>query len=114
MKYSFLAIAFALGLAGCGNTDVDNELVGQAKKLANSTPIVCMDYKAFEVSLGIMRAGTGSMSTQDMWLTVTNENDLATIKKAVETSALVKIHYNSRRFAPCSEDHWLTSIEIVQ
>lgn len=36
----FVILTLALGLAGCGNTAVDNELVGQAKKLAQATPIL--------------------------------------------------------------------------
>lgn len=36
----FLILGAALALAGCGNTAVDNELVGQAKKLVQATPII--------------------------------------------------------------------------
>jgi PBP1b-binding outer membrane lipoprotein LpoB len=114
MKRTLIFVSAAILLSGCGNTEFDNELVGQAKKLAQATPIICPDYKRFDVSLGIMRGGTGSMSNQDMWLTVTNEGDLSIIKRAVETGAIVKVKYNTRRLATCSDDHWMTSIEIVQ
>lgn len=110
----FFALGLTLALAGCGNTAVENELVGQAKKISQNTPLVCLDFKSVDISLGVMRGGTGSMSTQDMWLTITDESLLPVIKRAVETGALVKVRYNTRRFAPCSDDHWLTAIEIVQ
>lgn len=70
---------------------------------------------AFDLSLGVMRAGSGSMSTQDIWFTIAGSAtiDLNLLKKAVETAAIVRVHYDNRRFAICTEDHILTSFEIV-
>jgi hypothetical protein len=104
----------ALALAGCGNTQTDVEAIGQAKKLSNVTPLVCMDYPAFDLSLGVMRNGTGSLSKEDMWFTIVNPAVLDTLRRAVDTGAIVKVHYNSRRFSPCSDGYWLTAVEIVQ
>ena len=101
------AFGIAMLLAGCGNTSVDNEVVGQAKKMMNKTNLICLDYKVLDISLGVVRGGTGSMSTEDLFLVVT-------IKKAVDAGSLVKVHYNVRRVHPCSEGNWLTSIEIAQ
>lgn len=109
-----LVLGLGFMLAGCGNTSLDNEVIGQAKKVMNNTNLVCFDYKILDVSLGVVRGGTGSMSKEDLLLVVTNKQDLSTIKKAVETGALVKVRYNVRRWSPCSENHWMTSIEIVQ
>lgn len=70
---------------------------------------------AFDLSLGVMRAGSGSMSTQDIWFTIAGSAtiDLNLLKKAVETAAIVRVHYDNRRYAICTEDHILTSFEIV-
>ena len=113
MKIKNLAIVALLCLGSCGYSAMQSELVGQAKKITMRTPLICDNYMSFDVSLGVMRGGTGSMSTQDMWLTVQNMNQLDTIKKAVETGALVKVTYNSRRMAFCTDDHIMTNIEIV-
>lgn len=113
MKKLLIGVAL-LTLAGCGDTSRHNEVIGQAKRVVNQTPLICMDYPAFDLSLGVMRNGTGSMSTQDQWFTVTDDRLLDTLRKAAETGALVKVTYDVRRWAPCSYDHWLTAVEIVQ
>jgi hypothetical protein len=107
-------ITTTLLLTACGNTSTDGELVGQAKKFTYVTPLICEDYPAFDVSLGIMRNGSGSMSTQDMWFVVTNLSDIEKLRQAAETAAIVKIHYDTRRFAPCSDKYWMTNVEIVK
>jgi hypothetical protein len=101
-------------LAGCGNSAMDGELIGQAKKVTLVTPLICPDYYAFDVSLGIMRNGTGSMSTQDMWFTVRNAEDVRALRDAADKGLLVKVKYNARRLPICTEPHIMTAFEVTQ
>jgi hypothetical protein len=110
---SFLALASLLLLANCGDSARDGELVGQVKKVSIITPLLCPDYYAVDVSLGVMRNGTGSMSTQDMWFTVRNTQDIAALRKMAEDGSLVKVHYNTRRAAFCTEDHIMTGVQLT-
>ena len=102
-----------LALCSCGYTSKDNELIGQAKKVRHETPIICPDYANVDISLGVMRNGVGSMSTQDKWLLVRSESDLAKLKKAVEDGSIVKIKYDEYRVAICTPNEFVTSVEIV-
>jgi hypothetical protein len=108
-----LLIATALMLSACGYTQREGEMIGQAKKVSNVTPLICEDYFAFDLSLGVMRNGSGSMSTADIWFTVKGA-DVAVLKKAVEAGSIVKVKYDRRRVAICTEDYLLTSVEVVQ
>ena len=107
------ALVASVSLTGCGHIAVDGELTGQAKKVTTVTPLFCENYVAFEMSMGVLQNGTGSVSTQDMWFTVKNVEDLATIKKAVETAAIVKVTYDTLRSPICIAQEVMTSIEIV-
>src|ERR1700733_6406391 len=100
-------------VVACGDTSTGNGMIGQAKKVAHNTPIFCENYDAFDLSLGVMENGTGSMSTQDIWLTVLDPTLLPTLKKAVQTGAIVKVTYDEWRFAPCKYNHVVRSVEIV-
>lgn len=108
----FLAASVIFGL----NTfnAKDGELIGQAKKIITATPIVCPNYEALDVSLGVMQNGTGSMSTHDVWLTIKDVEDLKKMKEAVEKASIIKVHYDSRRIAICTEDLIATGFEVVQ
>jgi hypothetical protein len=101
-------------IAGCGYSSRDNELIGQVKKVKNNTPIICSDYHNVDISLGVMRNGVGSMSTQDKWLVVTDSNHLKILKQANETGQLVKIKYNEKRVAICTEDEFVIDVEIIK
>lgn len=107
-------LAASVLLAGCGYSSVDGELVGQAKKLTHVTPLICGDYESLDVSLGVMSGGTGSMSTQDVWLTVRDPQDLAAMQAAVASAAIVRIRYSERRWAVCTDDYVMDHIEIVK
>jgi len=116
-----LAILALVGMAAfvlppiLGNKQADVEVIGQAKRLSHMTNLVCDNYPAFDISLGVMQNGTGSMSTGDQWFTVASPDvgTLDTLKKAVEGGKIVKVTYDLRRWAPCSTDHWLRSVSIV-
>lgn len=108
-----LCAAALLSLSACGYSSRDNEAIGQVKKVANVTPILCFDRTDADISLGVMRNGVGSMSTQDMWLTVRNEKDAAVLRDAANTGKLVRFHYQVARINWCWQEEELTSVEII-
>lgn len=114
MKHISIVIAMALALASCGYTARDGEAIGQAKKTTHATPVFCPNYVAFDLSLGVLRSGVGSMSTQDMWFTVGPGVDLSILSRAVSAGAIVEVTYDTRRVAICTEMHILRSIKIVE
>jgi hypothetical protein len=113
MKKLFVGGLVALALTGCGYVSTDNELMGQVKKVKHNTPLICPNYYSVDVSLGVMRNGVGSMSTQDVWLRVEDHSMLKTLREATESGALVKIKCDQYRFAPCAPDYTLTGVEII-
>ena len=109
VAYGLLA---AVLLSGCGNSSVNGTLVGQVKKVSTATPMFCSGYREVDISLGVMRNGTGSMSTQDMWLTIGDHVDNATIamlEGAAISGAIVDVTYDTRRAAFCTNDYILTN-----
>lgn len=101
-------------LVGCGLSSRDNELVGQVKKVVHHTPILCPDYSSADVSLGVMRGGVGSMSSEDAWLYLQNSSQEETLRQANETGALVKITYDVPRIVWCVDERWVTKVELVK
>jgi len=101
---------------GFGNSQVGGEAIGQAKKVSNATPVLCPDYTYFDMSMGVLRNGVGSMSTQDMEFTIrsADPNLIALLKDAANSGKIVKVTYNTRRAAVCTEDYILTGAEIVK
>lgn len=100
--------------SGCGFSSRNTELVGQVKKVVGHTPIICPDYNSVDVSLGVMRNGVGSMSTQDVWLYVSSDTQTAILKHATENGLLVKVTYNEKRLTWCVPDKWVTSVEVLK
>jgi hypothetical protein len=106
--------AAALSLSGClGYSSVDNELEGQVKKVQHVTPIILSNYHRVDVSLGIMRNGSGSIPKDDMWLSIPNAQDYAILEKAAETGVLVKIKYDDARVNWYQEEATVTHVEIL-
>lgn len=101
-------------LSGCGYTSRNNELVGQVKKVVNNTPVLCPDYVDSDVSLGVLRNGVGSMSSEDVWLTVYDHGFMKILQDANASGALVKIKYDVLRFTWCVEPRVVTDIEVVK
>lgn len=100
-------------VAGCGSSSRDNQLIGQVKKVQHNTPIICGDYVDADVSLGVLRNGVGSMSTQDMWLNAANAVDITLMEAAAKAGNVVHITYDTKRFVFCSySDKFVTKIEI--
>lgn len=104
--------AFTLLLA-CGFSSVDNEMTGQVKKTMHNTPLVCPDHTDADISLGVMRDGVGSMSTQDIWVVVPPHLQ-EEVEHFAETGEIVNAKYNVYRLTFCTTDHYLTSIEAAK
>ena len=114
LKKVFYIALLAVSLTACGYESRDNELSGQAKKIVHATPLFCPNHDDFEVSMGIVRNGTGSMSTEDVWFTVQNPEQIAVLKKAADAGSIVHVKYDVRRFAFCQHNHILTDVIIEQ
>lgn len=108
------ALVFVVSCTGCGYSSQDNELIGQAKKIVHNTPILCSPYYMVDISLGVMRNGVGSMSVQDVWMTVGDLRQLGVLEKAVSDGAIVRVKYDEYRATLCVEDHVVRSVEIIQ
>lgn len=103
-----------LSLTGCGWTSWDNVAIGQVKKAHHATPLICPNYDDVDISLGVIRNGVGSMSTQDIWFYVPNQSDFAILEKAAESGELVRITYGVKRFRICYEQETITHVELVK
>jgi hypothetical protein len=108
-------ILAALALCGCGNSSVDGTLTGQVKKITNVTPMFCSPYTAVDVSMGVMRNGTGSMSVQDEWMTIGDRVDNVTIEmldRAARDGSIIDVTFNTRRLPFCTEEYILTNAAL--
>ena len=109
-----LTISILLLLTACGYSSKQNEAIGQVKKVTEQTPIICSDYQATDISLGVMRNGVGSMSTEDVWYYVPNRDDVETLKKAAQTGQLVKFQFDVKRIRFCVPNDMITHVEILK
>lgn len=109
----FLILA-TLALTACGYSARDNEMIGQVKKVARQTPIFCDDRVDADISLGVMRNGVGSMSAQDVWITVPNKEDQELMKRANESGELVKITFDDKRWTWCWHNDIVSKVELVK
>ncbi len=108
-----LAAGALLALTAClGHSSEGNTLTGQVKKAKNITPLLCSNYHAVDVSLGVLRNGVGSMSTEDIWLYVPNDADFAVLQQAADTGAIVKVTYNVERARWCVPNDEATHVEL--
>jgi len=115
LKKILAVIAIAMSLTACGYQARDVEVVGQVKRVVHNTPMFCDNYIDIDLSLGVMRNGTGSMSTQDIYANVINPADLKILLRANETGELVKLTYDAKRVAFCtSSGRMITKVEIVK
>lgn len=113
MKNFILLSALAFIVSGCGYSAMGNEMIGQVKKVEHNTPLMCDKFDAADISLGVLRNGVGSMSAQDVWVTVPNQADFEILKKANETGDLVKIKYDERRVTFCIYDKIVLGVEVI-
>jgi hypothetical protein len=120
MKKGLSLIILAVFLVtGCwGWVSKENELIGQVKKVERATPLVCPDYKKADITLGVMKNGTGSLSTSDVWVVITDKDQEKILREANETGALVKIKYDEKRcggnFWVCTPEKFITEVEILK
>jgi hypothetical protein len=94
-------------VASCGWSSRNNELTGQVKKVENKTPIVCYNHWETDISLGVVRNGIGSMSTQDMYLYVP-DRFVSVLQAANKSGKIVKVTYDEKRVRWCVPDEMVT------
>lgn len=117
LKDSLLILPLTLVLSGCqacGYSSQGNDLSGQVKKVVSHTPIVCPDYDEVDISMGYLNNGVGSISKEDVLLTIRNPQDVQPLRKAAQDGSIVKATYNVFRASPCEPDHELISFQIVK
>lgn len=106
--------AAVLLLAGCGYSHRDNELIGQPKAIESMTPLLCPNQNVLHLSLGVMRHGVGSMSTEDILINIPDGRLIPPLKAALESGELIKARTNEARMRWCNEQKELVSFEIIK
>lgn len=101
-----------LMLSGCGYTSKGNEAVGQVKKVIRRTPLLCPDYAYVDISLGVMIDGKGSMSSEDFIAVVSDKDDINLLSIAAKNGSIVKITYDTKRYAYCTPNKFITKVMI--
>jgi len=113
MKSIFI-LCMLMVLTSCGYSSKDNEVIGQVKKVQNENPILCDEWISVDISLGVMRGGVGSMSTQDLWLYVANAEQSKLLRDSATNGNLVKITFSDKRFTWCVYKRMITKIEVIK
>ncbi len=100
-------------LLACGYSSVGNTMTGQVKKVVNNTPILCSNYADADISLGVLRDGVGSMSSQDVWAVIPPDlvDDFQTYS---ESGAIVDIQYDVYRLTFCTTDLYIRSVKLAE
>ena len=107
-----ILVMCALFLTACGWSSRNNELTGQVKRVQDETPIVCYDHWEVDISLGVMRNGIGSMSTQDIILYVP-DRFVCILQAANKSGKVVKVTYDEKRVRWCAPDEMVTGVEVL-
>lgn len=102
----------ALFLASCGMSEIGTKGIAQVKRVHSVNPLICSQYKVLDASLGVIKNGVGSMSTQDIDLVVTDAQ-ATLLNIAAEQGKLVEITYSNRRFSFCQETRILESFRVI-
>lgn len=110
---AMVGCAGGVGDGCCGWSGMDITGSGQVKRVSKVSPMICPDYYAVDISLGVMRNGVGSVSKEDMILYLP-DNMLIDMKRAAESSAIINFVYNERRSSNCVPDARLLSFKVVQ
>ena len=113
MKVTRTLLALAV-LSGCGYSHRDNEVVGQPKAVEATTPMLCPDQRILHLSLGVMRHGVGSMSTEDIRINIPSEKMADELKIVVESGKLINARTNEARFRWCNEEKELVSFKVIE
>jgi hypothetical protein len=101
-----------LSFVSCGFTERGTKGVVQIKRIHHVTPLICSERIVLDASLGVMQNGVGSMSTQDIDITVSIEQSKI-LERAVESGKLVEIKYSTRRFDFCNRYRILEEVKIM-
>ena len=118
LSISFIYIAmsqFILPMVGIGEyaaTDIVS--VGQVKTVMNMTPMACNKFVDMSLSLGVMRNGAGSVSTEDVWMNLNTIEQIEIARRSQENGNLVRVTYDYFRFAPCRNSRNVKKIEILE
>jgi outer membrane lipopolysaccharide assembly protein LptE/RlpB len=113
MNRIFYLAAIVL-LTACGYSHRDNDLVGQPKSVESTTPLICPDQHVLHLSLGVMRHGVGSMSTEDIQINIPDARLVPVLQSVVESGKLINARTNEARFRWCNEEKELVSFEIME
>lgn len=114
MFKTIVAVVFAITLSGCGYSHRDNDVVGQPKSVESTTPVFCPDQHILHLSLGVMRHGVGSMSTEDIRINVPDSSLVPRLKSVVESGKIINARTNEARFRWCNEEKELVSFEVIE
>jgi hypothetical protein len=114
-----ILVLLIISISGCwGYLAKDNELIGQVKKVEKNTPLICPDYVSADITLGVMKNGTGSLSKEDVWVVVADKDQEKILRQANETGQLVKIKYDQKRcggnYFFCTYDMFVREVEIIK
>lgn len=107
------ALALGLLLSGCGYSHQGNEVVGQPKSVETTTPLICPDQHILHLSLGVMRHGVGSMSTQDILIHIPTDMLAGQLEAVVREGKLINAETNEARFRWCNEEKELVSFKVI-
>lgn len=112
MKLAHCLLVLPL-LVGCGYSHLNNELIGQPKAIEATTPLFCPNQNILHLSLGVMRHGVGSMSTEDILINIPDDNLALRLQPVVKAGKLINAQTNEARLRWCNEEKELVSFEIV-
>lgn len=114
MKRLILSCLMLSGCVVCGYTATNSQAVGQVKKVEKETPLLCGDWYAADVSLGVLRNGVGSMSREDAWFEITSLEQLELLRSATESGAIVKIEYDEQRAVFCRTNLIIRTVGLAK
>ena len=114
MKETILSLL--LLTSACGYSSVENEAVGQVKKVMNMNPIICPRYKMADIIIGSQQAlyiQNASGAAPHTMIVVTDEQDKV-LREAAEKGKTVKFTYDEERLVFCTDtDHFMRTVEII-
>ena len=110
---SGLAWACLVLLAGCGWSHRDGEMTGQVKFVTRHTPLLCPEYVSASVSLGVIRAGEGSVSTHDVDFLVLDPPLEKVLRQAAQSGSIVRLRYDERRVTVCVPERVVTDVVLL-
>lgn len=109
-----ILIIMIISLVSCGMSEVGTKGTVQIKRIHKITPMIaCSDYYVLDASLGIMTKGVGSMSTQDIDLTISKQQATELEVLLAHGKSIVNVTYDTRRLTFCEEERVLVGYDIV-